>query len=72
MECGTQIKRLRESLGMTQRKLAKEMNVSPAAVAYWETGKTIPSTEKLLSLADVFGCSLDALFGREPPERTSA
>ena len=72
MECGAHIKRLRETMGMTQRKLAQEMNVSPAAVAYWETGRSMPSTENLLSLADIFGCSLDALFGRDGPERTPA
>lgn len=32
------LKRLREKLGLSQRELAKELGVTPGAVALWETG----------------------------------
>ena len=72
MEYRPHIKELRERLGISQRDLAKGMAVTPAAVAQWETGSNKISMDNLLALADVLNCSLDALFCREPPERTSA
>lgn len=72
MDYGPRIKALREELGMSQRDLAKRMAVTPAAVAQWEAGSKKISMDNLLALADVLNCSLDALFGREPPEHISA
>ena len=63
---------LRESKGLSQRKLAEDIGVSPGAVAQWELGATTPTTANLVALANVLGCSMDALFGRAGPEQTSA
>lgn len=60
------IRRLREDLGMSQRYVADRIGVTPAAVAQWELGMNKPSADNLLALADLFGCTLDALFGRNP------
>lgn len=59
--------KLRESRGMNQRSLAAELGISPAAVAMWERGYHLPGTENLLALADLFGCSVDTILGRQPP-----
>ncbi len=72
MEYSVRIRALREARGMSQRELAKRLNLSPGGVAKWELGLSVPTVENLLALADLFGCSLDAIFGREPPGRTSA
>ena len=72
MEYTLKIRELREARDLTQRQAAKELRVTPGAVAKWETGATVPTLDNLLAVADLLGCSLDALFGREPPERTSA
>ena len=69
MECKSQVKQLRESRGMTQRQLADRLNVSPAAVALWETGTNKPSMKNAVRLADILNCSIDALFGRDDSER---
>lgn len=63
--------KLRESRGMDQRGLAAKLGVSPAAVAMWERGYHLPATENLLALATLFGCSVDAVLGREPPAKSS-
>ncbi len=63
--------KLRESRGMDQRRLAAEIGVSPAAVAMWERGYHLPGTENLLALAALFGCSVDAVLGRQPPTEAS-
>lgn len=67
-----QIKMLRESHGMTMRELAARLNVSSPAIVYWENGSNYPSLPNLLAMADLFGCSLDAICGRDEPGQTSA
>ena len=49
------VKRIRQRLGLTQRQLANELGVSPAAVALWEQHLRIPSgpVEKLLRLYEI-------------------
>lgn len=67
-----QIKKLREEAGLTKTELARVMDVDLAAVIRWENGTAMPLAAKLPKLADLFGCSIDALYGRESPGRTSA
>ncbi len=62
------LKRLREKVGMTQKELADKLFVSPQAVSRWENGDTEPSVATLDSIAEIFGVSLDELFGRTAPE----
>lgn len=57
---------------MTQRKLAHDLNMTPGAVAKWELGYTSPTLENLMALADVLGCTTDAILGRSVPDQTSA
>ena len=38
-----EIKKLRESLGMTQEEFARELGVSFSTVSRWETGRGQPS-----------------------------
>lgn len=38
MEIGTQIKMRRQELNMTQKMLAKELNVGRTTVSNWESG----------------------------------
>lgn len=59
------IKELRVNKKMTQEELAKEMNVDRSTVAMWETGKALPRTDKLPKLAEVLGCTIDELYGKE-------
>lgn len=61
------IKEYREALGLSQLELAQRMNVCQSAVFRWEAGQTDPMAEKLPLLADLFGCSIDALYGRDAP-----
>ena len=65
------IKDLRERAGISKTELARIMGVDVAAVCRWDSGDAMPRAAKLPKLADVLGCSIDALFGRESPGRTS-
>lgn len=57
------IKERREELGMTQTELAEKVGVDQSSVAYWESGRYLPSTANLLKLSQVLDCSLDRLMG---------
>lgn len=56
------IKERREKLGLSQRDLAKKMNVSQATVAMWETGVTSPIAKRLPILAKLLKCKIDDLL----------
>jgi transcriptional regulator with XRE-family HTH domain len=62
---GERIKAARRNAGFTQRELAKKLHVSAGAVGQWETGG-VPATERMSTLADVLGVSLDWLMGKSP------
>ena len=72
MHYKNKVKALREARGWSQRDLAARLNVMPATVAQWETGVNGLSLKNAVALADLFGCTLDAVLGREPPAGTSA
>jgi transcriptional regulator with XRE-family HTH domain len=62
-EIGERIKSARRKAGFTQRELAKKLDVSAGAVGQWETGG-VPATDRLATLADLLGISLDWLLGK--------
>lgn len=47
---------------MTQEYVAEKLGVSRQAVSKWESGKSDPSTLNLISLADLYGVSVDELL----------
>lgn len=61
------IRELREAAGLSRADVVRAMNVDPAAVCRWESGKVLPRASKLPALADLFHCTIDDLYGREPP-----
>ncbi len=60
---GDIIKRHREENCLTQKELAKKLNVSPQAVSKWETNTSLPDIALVVPLAKIFGISTDALLG---------
>lgn len=58
------LKKLRKQKGVTQAGLAKAMQVTQQAVGKWETGRASPDPAMLMSLAEYFEVSTDALLGR--------
>ena len=65
MTIGQSIKHHRKKRGMTQERLAIRVGVYPIYISWWETGKFFPSLCNAMSLADVFGITLDELIGRK-------
>lgn len=42
--------------------LAEKLNVSRQAISKWESGATLPETDKLIALSNFFGVSIDYLL----------
>jgi AbrB family looped-hinge helix DNA binding protein len=61
MSIGDNILATRQSANMTQERLAEAVGVSRQTVAKWESGETSPDLEHAAALAEVFGCTIDAL-----------
>lgn len=59
------LRELRKERGLTQVQLAEMMSVTQGAVSGWESGTALPQASQLPRLADLLGCSIDALYGRQ-------
>lgn len=62
---GERLRELRLENEIGQVELAKRINVSKGIISFWENGLREPTMSNLISLADVFGVTLDYLVGRE-------
>ena len=58
------LKAERKKAKMTQEQVAEKLGVTRVAYTLYETGKTQPSLETAVKLADIFQISLDYLTGR--------
>jgi transcriptional regulator with XRE-family HTH domain len=58
------LRHLRESIKLSQVKLAKLMGSTQASVNRYESDSSSPSQETFLWYADYFDVSLDYIFGR--------
>lgn len=57
---------------MTQQEVADAIGVSQGTVNNWEAGKGGMSFENAWKLADLFGCGIGELFGRDESKHTVA
>ena len=53
---------LRKMKNMSQEQLAERLDVSRQAVSKWESGNGYPETEKLISICEIFDCSMDEII----------
>ena len=57
------IKRLRQQKGMTQELLAERLHIVRQTVSKWEKGLSVPDSEMLVRLSEVFEVSVSELLG---------
>jgi transcriptional regulator with XRE-family HTH domain len=57
-----QIRLARKRCGLTQRAVAVALDVDTMRVSDWERGASVPNTEQVAQLAELFGVSLDWLL----------
>lgn len=57
------LKQLRKNIGLTQKELAKKLNLTQSTIAYYESGRKMPTLENAKLIAKIFDTSLDYLLG---------
>ena len=70
IDIGKIIKQGRINKNISQRELAEEYNVTPAAISAWERNKTSPPAQ-ILILLDKKLDIVEELFGYEKPKKES-
>lgn len=61
----------RKKQGLTQEELAVKLGVTNQSVSKWESAQCCPDISLLPKLVDIFGISIDELFGKEPKPTTN-
>ncbi len=56
------LQNLRKIKNMSQEQLAEKLEVSRQSVSKWESGNGYPETEKLITICEIFDCSMDNLL----------
>ena len=69
MTLGNRIAFYRKNRNFTQDALAKQLGVTNQAVSKWESDQCCPDVMLLPKLAEIFGISMDELFGRESQKK---
>jgi transcriptional regulator with XRE-family HTH domain len=54
---------LREQSGMTQQDLANRLGVTRSSVNSWEMGISVPTTNKVAAISELFKTSSDYILG---------
>ncbi|WP_294466014.1 helix-turn-helix transcriptional regulator [uncultured Anaerofustis sp.] len=57
-----QLIHLRNTNGLSQEDLAEKLNVTRQSVSKWEVGETMPDTDKLIKISEIFNVSTDYLL----------
>ena len=59
------LKELRnDEKGLTQKKLAEIIHTTDDCIFFWEKGRSEPSIDDIIALANYFDVSIDYLLGR--------
>lgn len=59
---GERIKEIRKENGFSQQEFGKVLAVSQDTVSLWENGKSLPTAEFLIAMAQAFGVSVDYIL----------
>lgn len=60
---------LRDKKGVSDYKVAKETGISKSTFSDWKSGRSKPKIEKLISIANYFGVSVDELITEKKSKR---
>ena len=62
MTLGAKLKQARADHQLTQQAVATQVAVSRQTISSWETGKSFPDIDSLVTLSNLYGLSLDILI----------
>lgn len=63
------LSKLRQEKGLTQKQLAKELNISNKAYWSYESNRTEPNIDTLKKISDYFHTTIDHIVGHEVPHQ---
>lgn len=63
---GTRLHALRETAGLSQQEVAKQLGISQPSYALWERRTTAIPVDQLARLAAILGVRIDDLFSEDP------
>lgn len=72
MECtiGTQLKKLRNAAGKTQKEIAEQLFIIESTYRNYENDRVKPDLDTIMKLIQIFGTTADyLLLGIEPPPK---
>ena len=67
MNLNEKIINLRKEKGLSQEALAEALDVSRQSVSKWESGASLPDTDKIIAMSELFGVTTDYLLKEDPP-----
>ena len=59
---GERIKEIRAENNLTQTEFGNKISVSQDSVSLWEKGKSLPTTENIVAIAEPFDVSADYIL----------
>ena len=59
------LRKLRKIAGLTQMELAKKSGVPRVSIQRYETGKTVPSVDRIATIAKTLNTTVDSIVGRD-------
>ena len=65
------LKELRKKKGISQLRLATELNTTQNTISRYETGEREPGIDELIKIANYFNVSVDYLIGRTENPKTN-
>jgi transcriptional regulator with XRE-family HTH domain len=65
---GARMRERRQALGMSQKKLGKELGITFQQIQKYETGKNRVSAGRLFDICKALNVSLSAMFERDPKD----
>lgn len=60
---------LRKKSGLSQEQLAEQLGVSRQAISKWESGQSIPESDKLVVISNYFKVPLDYLLKEDDEQQ---
>ena len=71
IETANRLLQYRKQAGLSQEELAEKIGVSRQAVSKWERSEASPDTDNLVTLAELYGVSLDEMLGLKTAKEES-
>lgn len=69
VKIGNQLKKLRNSLNLSQQKFAEKCGLSQTTYSHYETGLNLITTTAIFSICKTYNISMDYLVGRTDNEK---